>query len=300
MTHEARSALLRAALDSAERGWHVHPLRPGGKAPALHGEESCPRTGECAAGHRKWEQRATLDTDRIHAAWGARPFNVGIATGPSGLIVVDLDMPKPEDGADTPSGVTSFKALCERAGQAAPTTHTVRTPSGGRHLYFTAPPGVRLPSSKGTLAKKIDTRAWGGNVVAAGSTTRDGTYETVEATAPVPLPAWLLDALKPAPRPAGPLRLAAPRNSTRLAQVALERETAAVAAATEGGREQQLFLSARAIGRFVAWGDIPRHEVEAAFQAAGESVGLKPSECRSTLRSVLNWCLRTARPRETA
>ncbi|MEU8872405.1 bifunctional DNA primase/polymerase [Streptomyces javensis] len=292
--------LLNAALHAAGRDWYVHPLRPGGKAPALHGEESCPGIGECAAGHRKWEQRATLDADRIHAAWGMRPFNVGIATGPSGLVVVDLDVPKPEDSADTPSGVTSFKALCERAGQTVPTTHTVRTPSGGRHLYFTAPSGVRLPSSKGTLAKKIDTRAWGGNVVAAGSTTRDGTYETVDATPPVLLPAWLLDALKPAPRPAVPLRLAAPRNSTRVAQVALEREIAAVAAATEGGRERQLFLSARAMGRFVAWGDIPRHEVEAAFQVAGESVGLKPSECRSTLRSVLNWCLRTARPRETA
>ncbi|TFV34374.1 hypothetical protein E4K10_24465 [Streptomyces sp. T1317-0309] len=34
--------MLRAALDAAERGWHVFPLRPGGKPPALHGEKSCP------------------------------------------------------------------------------------------------------------------------------------------------------------------------------------------------------------------------------------------------------------------
>ena len=50
--------LLHAALQAAERGWHVFPLRPGSKRPALHGEQSCPRTGPCSNGHRKWEQRA--------------------------------------------------------------------------------------------------------------------------------------------------------------------------------------------------------------------------------------------------
>ncbi|WP_174855817.1 bifunctional DNA primase/polymerase, partial [Streptomyces rishiriensis] len=39
MTHDAQSALLRAALDAAARGWHVFPLRPGTKRPALHGEQ---------------------------------------------------------------------------------------------------------------------------------------------------------------------------------------------------------------------------------------------------------------------
>jgi len=61
--------LLAAALLNAARGWPVIPLRPGSKIPALHGETNCPRTGDCTNSHRKFEQRATTDPDRIRAAW---------------------------------------------------------------------------------------------------------------------------------------------------------------------------------------------------------------------------------------
>ncbi|WP_420710369.1 bifunctional DNA primase/polymerase [Streptomyces sp. NRRL S-15] len=152
MTHLPPSTLLSAALQAAERGWHVFPLRPGDKRPALHGETACPRTGPCTTSHLKWEQRATTDPDRIRAAWSAGAWNVGIATGPSGLVVVDLDRPKPNSSADTPCGVTTFTALCERAGHPVPHTRTIRTASGGTHLYFSAPAAARLHNTAGTLA----------------------------------------------------------------------------------------------------------------------------------------------------
>ncbi|WP_028814723.1 bifunctional DNA primase/polymerase [Streptomyces flavidovirens] len=293
--------LLRAALEAAERGRHVFPLRPGDKRPALHGEAHCPGTGDCAGGHRKWEQRATTDPDRIRRAWSAASFNVGIATGPSGLLVVDLDMPKRKSikGTEgTPSGVTTFMALCERAGQAVPATYRTRTASGGEHLYFTAPSGIRLSNTAGALAPLVDTRAWGGYVVAAGSTLPSGNYTVIDARPVAPLPAWLLEALRPSERPAQSLRLALPKHGNRAAETALERETELVATAKEGRREAQLFESARKVARFVGWGDLTRQEVEQAFQMAGESAGLPASQCRSTLRSVLNWSLRNCRPRE--
>ncbi|MET9516331.1 bifunctional DNA primase/polymerase [Streptomyces sp. NPDC002994] len=293
-----RSRRLDAALEAAERGRHVFPLRPDDKRPALHGEAHCPRLGDCASGHLKWEQRATTDPDRIRRAWASIPFNVGIATGPSGLVVVDLDMPKHKGSKGTPSGVTTLKALCERAGQAVPATYRTRTASGGEHLYFTAPPGIRLSNTAGALAPLVDTRAWGGYVVAAGSIVPSGSYTVADPRPVAPLPAWLLHALKPAERPAQPLRLALPKHGNRAAETALKRETALVAAAKEGGREAQLFESARKVARFVGWGDLTRQEVEQAFQMAGESAGLPASQCRSTLRSVLNWSLRNCRPRE--
>ncbi|MEW2212357.1 bifunctional DNA primase/polymerase [Streptomyces globisporus] len=299
MTHHPPSALLSAALRVAERGCYVFPLRPADKRPALHGEAVCPLIGDCAGGHRKWEDRATIDPDRIRRAWADRPFNIGIATGPSGLLVIDLDMPKRNSSTDTPSGVTTFGALCERAGQAVPTTYRARTASSGEHLYFTAPDGIRLGNTAGFLAPSIDTRAWGGYVVAPGSIVNDRAYEVIDHAPVAPLPGWLLDLLKPVERPAGPLRLSVPRRGNRAAETALERETALVAATAEGGREAQLFESARKVARFVGWGDLTRDEVEEAFQRAGEAAGLPASQCRSTLRSVLNWSLRTCRPRET-
>ncbi|WNM29530.1 bifunctional DNA primase/polymerase [Streptomyces sp. Li-HN-5-11] len=299
-----RPTLLDAALNAAARGWHVHPLRPGSKASALHGEHACPQTGECAGGHVKWEQRATTDPDRIRVAWGAGAFNVGIATGPSGLVVVDLDVPKEKNGkgsSDAPCGATSFSALCERAGVPWPTTHTVRTPSGGWHLYFQAPPGVRLPCTAKTVAPNVDTRAWGGNIVAAGSVTTDGAYEVTDHAPVAVLPAWLLRRLQPAPRPAAaPAPLLIPGGATRRATVALERETARVSNAPEGQRHHLLLTRTIVIGRFVVWGEIARDVVEQAFGAAGEAAGLPAAECRATIRDALAYSARTCRARETA
>ncbi|MCX4235380.1 bifunctional DNA primase/polymerase [Streptomyces ortus] len=304
MTHDPRSALLSAALDVAARGWHVFPLRPGTKRPALHGADRCRATGDCARGHLKWQERATIDPHRITQCWETSPANIGLATGPSGLVVVDLDVRKNQDNgnssADTPDGATTFKALCERTGHPVPTTYRVRTASGGQHLFFTAPAGIRLGNTAGTLAPLVDTRAWGGYVVAAGSTTPAGLYETVNDTAPVPLPGWLLELLQPAPaRPVVPLRLPAVDGS-RAALAALEAECATVAAAPEKQGNITLNRCAFKVGRFVAWGDLPRHVAENAFQAAGESRGLTAAECRSTIRSALDSSLRKVRPRETA
>ena len=283
--------LLFAALDAAERGWAVLPLRPGDKRPALHGEEVCPGIGDCADGHRKWEERATIDPDRIRRAWGDLPFNVGIATGPSGLVVVDLDMPKRKSSADTPNGVTTFTALCERAGHAVPTTRTVRTASGGVHLYFTAPLGFRLGNTAGRLGKRIDTRAWGGYVVAPGSFTPTGAYAVVNDMPPAPLPEWLHILLTT--RQDSRALMAAPSavRASRYAAAGLNAETASVRQAPEGERNATLLRAARALGRFIAWGDLPREQVEEALQWAGEQAGLSPRSCEATIRSGLNWSI---------
>ncbi|MBM7053173.1 bifunctional DNA primase/polymerase [Streptomyces durocortorensis] len=281
--------LLSAVLDAAGRGWHVFPLRPGDKRPALHGETACPGTGDCAAGHRKWEDRATTDPDRIRKAWSAGAFNVGLATGRSGLVVVDLDSVKVKDPKGTPDGVTSLQALCERAGQAVPATYRTRTASGGHHLYFTAPPGVRLGNSAGRLGKHIDTRAHGGYVVAAGSTLPNGAYEVVDPTEPVPLPEWLCTLLTPPQPSRGLMAAPVPVRVSRYAAAALRAETAAVAGAGEGSRNWTLVRAARALGRFIPSGDLDRHEVEQALNSAGLAAGLRENECRKAVASALNW-----------
>ncbi|WP_327161785.1 bifunctional DNA primase/polymerase [Streptomyces zaomyceticus] len=284
---------LDAALSAAARGWHVFPLRPGTKRPALHGEEQCPKIRDCAGGHRKWEDRATTDPDRIRRAWADRPFNVGIATGPSGLLVVDLDLPKTNSSQDTPDGATTLTALCERAGQAVPATYRTRTASGGQHLYFSAPSGIRMPNSAGKLGRLIDTRAWGGYVIGPGSLTPTGAYTVLDDRAPAPLPAWLHSLLTPT-RSTAPSRAAIADRAVRAKRYALrglEAETASVARAPQGERNSTLLSAARALGRFIAWGDLPRDVVEEALQQAGEAAGLAPRACAATIRSGLNWSI---------
>src|SRR5207253_11353884 len=131
------------------RGSHVFPLRPGDKRPAYpdHPADLCTATDprcRAAGRHIGWEARATTDPDRIRKAWSRLPYNVGIACGPSGLVVIDLDTPKPnamQPEAWNVEGVTDgtdvLCVLAERAGAAVEwDTWTVRTGRGGTHLYY--------------------------------------------------------------------------------------------------------------------------------------------------------------------
>ncbi|MFD5757704.1 bifunctional DNA primase/polymerase [Streptomyces sp. NPDC127044] len=145
----------------------------------------------------------------------------------------------------------------------------------------------------------IDTRAWGGYVVAPGSTTEQGVYEVAEAAPVAPLPAWLAALLTETAKPAAP---PVPTwDGTKAARTALERECAVIRAASEGGpqgRNNTLYRSTCKVARFVAWGHISRPTVEEAIQVAGESTGLPAAECRTTIRSAMEWLIANATPRE--
>jgi hypothetical protein len=148
-----------------------------------------------------------------------------------------------------------------------------------------------MTNTQGTVADSVDTRAWGGYVVAAGSTTPAGAYEPLCGPVVACLPPWLQSILQPAPKASTAPSVAVAGQSRRYADVALVTETRNVATAQVGEREAKLFRAARALGRFVAWGDLPRHVVEQALQEGGEASGLSASECRSTLCSALNWSI---------
>jgi hypothetical protein len=327
--HGEPDRLLAAALDHAARGWPVFPVIPGGKRPALHGHASCAGTGPCAtsAGHLGWEQRATADPDRIHRAWAAGPFNIGLAAGPAGLLVVDLDTIDPADPDDVPparwaargvvDGAGVLAALAADAGQEKPATRTVTTPSGGQHLYFTAPagPGAReLRNTQGErgggLGWKVDTRGHGGYVVAPGSRTPSGAYRLVDDRDPAPLPGWLLQRLQPPPvpaAPAGPVHLAPDRGRAgdrraRYLHAALRAETARVRQAPAGQRNACLYVAAVALGQLVAGGALPEPDARAALlDGAARHLALRaysPRQAEQTITSGLRAGAR--RPRHIA
>ncbi|MFJ9772676.1 bifunctional DNA primase/polymerase [Kitasatospora sp. NPDC101157] len=296
--------LLAAALTATGRSWRVFPLTPGSKYPALHGEKDCPRTGACTGGHLGWERRATTDPDVIRRAWQVAPYNIGLACGPSGLVVVDLDVPKHRRdlpparwaGQGVTDGRDVLAALCEQHGEPWPQTFEVRTGRGGAHLYFAAPAGVVLRNTCGEkgqgLGWKVDTRAHGGYVVAPGSAVNHRPYTVVNDTAPVPLPAWLLGLLAPKRVPAAVV-VDASAVRARIGRLgayvdaAVSRETAKVRETGEGGRNDRLFASAAALGRLVASGALPEADAIDALLAAGLRAGLGEAECRRTIANGL-------------
>jgi hypothetical protein len=324
----SESELLTAALAYAARGWHVFPLRPGDKRPAApdHAADRC--TGSdprCAAAgrHVTWEERATTNPDRITRAWSARPYGIGIACGPSGLVVVDLDTPKP--GATPPTewqklgitcGADVFADLAARHGfDPWPDTFTAGTPSGGTHLYYTHPSGTdwdgtRLGNTAGTLGWCVDTRAHGGYIAAPPTTTADGTYRILADTTPVALPGWLAHTLRPAPRTpvtSGPVRLrpagpGAGREGDRVVAylgVVLRSQCDRVAAATEGERNRALYLSALILAELAAGNPTQEWLPEATereLASVGLAVGLPSREIAATLRSGARAGARRPRP----
>lgn len=312
----ADSTLTAAALDAAARGWHVFPLRPDSKRPAGHGEDACPGTGRCADGHRTWEQRATTDPDLIRAAWSHAPYGIGIATGPSGLCVIDLDTAKP--GEDIParwaeagaaSGEDVLAVLAEEAGQEMPgDTLTVRTPTTGLHLYHRARGDVTLRSSAGErgsgLGWKVDTRAWGGYVVGPGTVTTAGRYELLADVPVAPLPGWLAERLTPRPLPAPPalpVRPAGDRHGKYL-EAAVTAECGKVHAAAGGSRNAALYAAALALGQLVAGGALDEEDVTNRLStAAGRHIACGAYSARQALATIRSGLRAGAnRPRQVA
>jgi len=324
------TALLNAAWWCAGRNWHVFPLRPADKRPAFPDlkAEECTRTDlRCRSGHQGWEPRATTNPGRISRAWAATPYNIGIATGPSGLLVIDLDKPKPgevpppqwalpgiRDGADV------LAELCERHGQDFPwETFLVRTRRDGLHLYFTAPPGVRLGNTNGRnergLGWLIDTRGHGGYVVAPGSFVDlpDGTgrYEVVYDRPPAPLPEWLCTLLTTQPAAIPPIECRSivadqVRDLDRYTATALNREIERVRVAAEGGRNHALNKAAFHLGQLIAAGVLPEDLARVElYDAASVHFGVgdppfTPDDARATINSAIAAGKRKPRPLATA
>lgn len=174
----ARQQVMESALNLAARGFHVFPLRPDSKLPALKG----------------WQQEATRDPARIKQWFSKRDQGIGISTSKFGdnraLLAIDVDVKGLKNG-------NNELLRMELEGKELPgTTLEQRTASGGRHLFFL----VDEPVKQGVdvLAPGLDIRSSGGFVVGAGTVLGGGQY-TINDAPIAEAPQWLIDACGRAP-----------------------------------------------------------------------------------------------------
>lgn len=157
------------ALSLAKRGFRVFPLEIDGSTPAFEG----------------WQAKASSDPSVVEQLWTGPtgesvPFNIGVLTG-NGLTVLDVDTKKGRGGGGSLEILLMLGLNDE--------TFTVRTKSGGKHLYFDSG-STLLRNSVGHLAPGLDVRSEGGYVVGPGSTVGAQGY-AIENDLPVaPIDDW--------------------------------------------------------------------------------------------------------------
>ncbi len=290
-------SIREAAIAAARRGWAVFPTRPGGKEP---------REG------LSWPRAATADPARLALARWRPGENYGVAAKPSGLVVVDLDKPKPgyeltrkwrQAGWHNESGIRDGRdvlaVLADRAGASWPHTFTVTTPSGGSHLYYVAPAGRSIGNKP--LGPMIDVRGGGegdgGYVLGPGSVLGGRKYEITDEQDPQPLPGWIVDLLDPPRRePTARDRPAIPPGGRRGDHVAsrLDGLIAAVLDAQPGERNNVLHWAACRAAEMVAAGQLTDGQVYDSLGRAAACAGLDDSEAERTIASALRHALRSS------
>ena len=149
--------MLEAALQYAQNGLAVIPLRANSKIPATsHGVKD-----------------ATTDINQIIEWFGDTNYNIGIACGAAsgGLVVIDCD----RGHADGIDGVSNFQQLAH-SNFDLKNTMMVNTPAGGMHIYYKVQDSTKIKNSAGGLCDGVDVRSDNGYVVAAPSAIEGKSY----------------------------------------------------------------------------------------------------------------------------
>lgn len=336
---------ISVALWLAGQGIHVHPLLPGRKIPPRgcarcwrgtkeqpnhsyveHTSQDCP----CIAAGRYCHGVLAASTDHstIESWWREMPgAGVGVATGKSGLLILDVDRhggdrPAPDKilpGLELPAdvdpnsvvdGLDVLALLCEIRGvmplTADESTLTIQTPSGGLQLWYRVDSRAPWSPSAGKLGWQLDVRAGRSYGIAPGTATAKGAYTALGTCRQVAsLPLWLEnDLLRTGHRRTTttpqvsstwtPPQLAGGKGYVA---AALRGELEKVANAGSGQRSEAINSAAYYLGQLVGAGLLNRDAVHDAITQAAAAAGVDPQErkAQDTIRRGIEAGMR--RPR---
>lgn len=134
-----------------------------------------------------WKQYQTKQPtdDQVLQWFSNNTANIGIITGKiSTISVIDIDN-------------KGGQQQCDDMFSKFPTTLTIKTPSGGYHLYYQYHEGLSISANAYPQFPNVDIRSDGGYVVAPPSTTDKGEYKIITNMPIAPFPAHLFPNKKP-------------------------------------------------------------------------------------------------------
>ena len=281
--------MLPHALKAQSRGLHIFPVAPLNKTP-----------------HRlagQWGETATNDIGKILHFWTqVDPYaNIGVACKPSELLVIDLDKAKEPwnlRGSEWAylhdvygmfvSGEDVFDEMMFKATtsvmQEALATYTVRTGSGGLHLYYQWPAHWPKISQASPIKGVVDVRGnggqYGGYVLAEGSVTDSGPYVSMDVPqGPQIAPEWIRKLV--AEKPAQP-KIHRQTGIRQPGAISWSGLVDSVRNAGEGNRNNALLWAARAMCSDGA----PESEAINVLGDAATAAGLPYYEIERTIQSA--------------
>ena len=291
-----QNSLKAAALAHAKNGFYVIPLVENSKRPLIS----------------DWQNRATTNPLQIDSWWSEHPnANIGIACEVSNLIVIDLDTSKgavpssPWNELGAKSGEDVFKEVCRKAGDAQLfETYSVKTPSGGKHLYFY---DQNIAIKQGTEVNgwwRVDTRSKGGYIVAEGShliNSANGVadqYQSIGNSVVLNFPTWLRDELSPkaikenfsasSSNPASSVS-SNPIFSREFAEQVLSERCILIRNTPEGRRNQSLIKHATYIGKIIGMGSLDEITASESLLEAAIFSGLTQFESMNAIKAGIKY-----------
>ncbi len=210
---------------------------------------------------------ATADPAMIRRLFANRAaVMIGMPTGEvTAVVIVDVDVKGGREG----------QAWLDANSHRLPQTWTVRTASGGLHLYFHWPEKpVRNSASK--IAPGIDVRGDGGYVIAPPSPG----YEVVNDAEVADVPDWLLPSLlRQSVPPSAPVahRPRLEHAGSAIGRVALDERCEQIRNAPDGGKHHAVNEAAFAIGGIVSAGHL---DESIAWRALSDALSSLLPLCR--------------------
>jgi hypothetical protein len=276
------SPFINRALPLLNRGWHVFPLKPLEKTPlTAHGFKDASN-----------DLKKIKEWNRLYTK-----ANIGIATGASGLIVIDCDASKGQkpkgkwamDGVK--DGMDVFATIAAEGNNQLPSTYTIKTPNDGWHIYFKADGNEVKSAAEVNEMWRVDVRANGGYIVAEGSVLLSGVYESGLIQEVITCPTWVHDAIKPKPASAffpfsvnvrrEEIRHSTPSGINYITKVIID-----LRHSTQGSRNNNLNKAAYSLGKIVTkYPELNELAIKSLFHCARE-IGLGDKEAMSTIKSA--------------
>jgi hypothetical protein len=250
------------AVRLAEWGWYVFPIPPNHKE-----------------AWKGWPDASCGDPYEVGTYWPEPDANIGVHCGPSGLLVLDIDV------------VGSYEEAMDEIGTSAvPDTFTVQTASGKWHLYFSVPLENNYTNRVKIDGTQVDVRVNNGYVLGPGSRIAGNEYTIIydDPVAALDTSPRLARWVTPSPRKTQVVHKSIWGRNQRSNEKVKQGILQTVLDAPDGELNSRLYWASCRAGEMIAMDEWELDDAERQLTEAATTANLESHRIGPTIQSGLN------------